>query len=355
MIAAKQRMYARLGVRMLPRFRWPIWRNAWRYWRHVDRARRLGPDELPFTPPNAIIWVTNRCNKDCDFCQYIDGLNARNYRELELSFERFRELLDLPIVRNCLRLGLYGGEPLLNRELPRMIAYGKKRGHMVTVNTNGLLVKKRCAELLESAPDLVSISYYPEDRTKTEEAVALLAPRLPVILKYMYSEARLGALEEVVACAAANGVWAVQFESYDPQGFEQDCELPAADAEGGVSRQNRELPLPPGDHRLARIRHDLRVRYGRKVLMFWPQSAAADGPSVRAGCRTFWHSTWLDARGQMLPCCVWPIAAFAGDVFDGTASWNSPRMVRLRAAMRNGRYARICSTCSHLYDDQLGV
>jgi MoaA/NifB/PqqE/SkfB family radical SAM enzyme len=363
MTGAEQLLYARLVLRMAPRFRWRIWRNFWRYSRTVRRTQRIGSDHLSYTPPNVVIWVTNRCNKDCHFCQYLDDLNAKNHRELELTFDRFKELIHLPIARNSLRLGLYGGEPLLNVALPEMIEYGKRQGHLVTVNTNGLLIKKRLTALLNSPPDLLCISFYPEDRHKTEEAIALTAPHIPVAVNYMYSEARLADVEDVARCAAAHGVWVVRFETYEPQGTHADCELlpPADTLESGTSttsnarRSNQEISIRPEDPRLAQLQRELHAKYGGRVLMSWPQPMRERRGEAHPSCRTFWHSTWLDAKGQMSPCCVWPASAFEDSVFDGSAAWNSARMIHLRRSMRHNLYSRICSTCSHLYDDQLGL
>lgn len=359
-IPVKHRFYVRLAIRMAPRFRWRIWSNFWRYSRAVRQARTRGPDRLPYTPPNVAVWVTNRCNKRCHFCTYSGGLNAANHRELELSLDRFKKLLALPIASNCLRLALYGGEPLLNEALPDMVRHAKSRGHLVTINTNGLLIKKRLAELLDCRPDLISLSYYPEDRETTEEAIALVARHIPVMVNYLYTEARLGDLESAVRCAAAAGAWAVKLETYDVQGTAGDCDLHAAgDAFGGAAApstgERRETPIAPDDVRILRLRRELQARYGRQLWISWPQPPSAQARNGRATCRTFWHSTWLDARGQMLPCCVWPVAAFAGDVWQGTAAWNSPRMMQLRQNMRRNVYPRICATCSHLYDDPLAI
>lgn len=361
MTAAEVRLYSRLALRLAPRFRWRIWRNFLRYYRIAATFDRRSCDELPYNPPNVIVWVTNRCNKDCNFCQYLVELNAKNHRELELTFDRFKQLLDMPIARDCLRLGLYGGEPLLNQDLPEMIAYGKSRGHLVTLNTNGLLIKKRRAALLDCPPDLLIISYYPEDRERTREAIALTAPHMPVAINYMYSEARLGDVEEVVKCAVECGAWVVRLNTYEVQGERADCALPSA-AEGAAkvtlsvsASRPQEAKILADDPRLMRLQRELDAKYGRRVLISWPRAPRPESPVGPARCRTFWQSTWLDAKGQMSPCCVWPIAGFEGNLWEGTASWNSQRMIHLRQGMRRNVYTPICSTCTHLYGDQLGV
>src|SRR3954465_607366 len=79
--------------------------------------------------------TTNRCNLLCTTC-------PRTFEELEppadMSLELFTKIVDQ--VPNIERVVLHGvGEPMMVRELPRMVAYLKARGTYVLFNTNGTL------------------------------------------------------------------------------------------------------------------------------------------------------------------------------------------------------------------------
>ena len=75
-------------------------------------------------PRMVFIEVTNRCNLLCETC-------PRTYFTREplksLTFDEFRMVAEqFPEMRRCALHGI--GEPLLNRDLPRMIVYLKARG-----------------------------------------------------------------------------------------------------------------------------------------------------------------------------------------------------------------------------------
>ena len=82
--------------------------------------------------------TTNRCNLLCTTC-------PRTFEELEpekdMSWELFTSIIDQ--YPKIARVVLHGvGEPMLVKELPRMIRYLKDRGVYVLFNTNGTLLTK---------------------------------------------------------------------------------------------------------------------------------------------------------------------------------------------------------------------
>src|SRR5512143_1054190 len=83
--------------------------------------------------------VTNRCNLLCTTC-------PRTFEDLEppadMSWELFTRIVDQ--VPDLARAVLHGvGEPMLVRELPRMIRHLAGRGVYVLFNTNGTLLDER--------------------------------------------------------------------------------------------------------------------------------------------------------------------------------------------------------------------
>ena len=85
--------------------------------------------------------VTNRCNLLCETC-------PRTFEDLEppadMSWDLFTRIVDQ--VPNVARVVLHGvGEPMLVKNLPKMIRYLKDRGTYVLFNTNGTLLNpKNC-------------------------------------------------------------------------------------------------------------------------------------------------------------------------------------------------------------------
>ena len=99
--------------------------------------------------------ATNRCNLPCTTC-------PRTYEELEpekdMSFELFTRIVDQ--FASVKRVVLHGvGEPMMVKDLPRMVAYLKARGVYVLFNTNGTLLKvKKSRELIEAGLDELRVS-----------------------------------------------------------------------------------------------------------------------------------------------------------------------------------------------------
>ena len=95
--------------------------------------------------------TTNRCNLLCTTC-------PRTYADLEpqadMSWELFTRIVDQ--VPNIARVVLHGvGEPMLVKDLPRMVRYLKDRGAYVLFNTNGTVLTPRRAA---SSPSPASTS-----------------------------------------------------------------------------------------------------------------------------------------------------------------------------------------------------
>src|ERR687898_1081914 len=101
----------------------------------------------PRAPVCLYLEVTNRCNLLCTTC-------PRTYEELEppadMSWELFVSIVDQ--VPDLARAVLHGvGEPMLVKDLPRMVRHLKARGTYVLFNTNGTVLNARNGRALIDA------------------------------------------------------------------------------------------------------------------------------------------------------------------------------------------------------------
>ena len=124
---------------------------------HADRSAPLSRQRRRCTlspvaahdPVCLYLETTNRCNLLCTTC-------PRTYADLEpeadMSWELFTRIVDQ--VPNIARVVLHGvGEPMLVKELPRMVRYLKARGAYVLFNTNGtVLTARKGRELADTRP-----------------------------------------------------------------------------------------------------------------------------------------------------------------------------------------------------------
>src|SRR5690242_7827651 len=113
-------------------------------------------DDVPEQDPVCLyLETTNRCNLLCETC-------PRTFEELEppadMSWELFTRIVDK--AERVSRVVLHGvGEPMLVKDLPRMIRYLKARGIYTLFNTNGtLLAKNKRRELIETGLDELRVS-----------------------------------------------------------------------------------------------------------------------------------------------------------------------------------------------------
>jgi MoaA/NifB/PqqE/SkfB family radical SAM enzyme len=115
--------------------------------RYHESASRQRTDAAEAKPVCIYLETTNRCNLLCTTC-------PRTYEELEppadMSWELFTRIVDQ--VPNIARAVLHGvGEPMLVKNLPKMVRYLKDRGTYVLFNTNGTVLNDRNGRALIAA------------------------------------------------------------------------------------------------------------------------------------------------------------------------------------------------------------
>src|SRR6187455_1781131 len=95
--------------------------------------------------------VTDRCNLRCHYCMPEDEYLWLP-REEVLTFEEISRLADLFGGLGVDRIRLTGGEPLLRRNLPALIAQlaAKPWVRDFALTTNGVLLADRAAELRQA-------------------------------------------------------------------------------------------------------------------------------------------------------------------------------------------------------------
>jgi len=112
-------------------------------------------------PLDGALEITARCNLSCGHC-YINrpaGDAAEEARELSLA--ELERTIDEIAEAGCLHLLITGGEPLLRSDFPAVYLHALRRGLLVTVFTNGILLTDEVADLLASyRPFGVEITVY---------------------------------------------------------------------------------------------------------------------------------------------------------------------------------------------------
>ena len=117
---------------------------------------RIVPQVIRARPDSIFVTLTADCNQRCLGCRY-----GRDFMPgAVLPFEVVRDLLD-----DCPRVGifdvrLYGGEPLLHRDLPAIVSHAVGLGLRTWVTTNGVMLKQKVDQLYEAGLRHASIGLY---------------------------------------------------------------------------------------------------------------------------------------------------------------------------------------------------
>jgi cyclic pyranopterin phosphate synthase len=107
------------------------------------------------------ISVTDRCNFRCVYCMPREVFDS-TYRFLPhdaiLSFEEIARLARIFAELGVQKIRLTGGEPLVRRDLQRLVAMLKELPVELTLTTNGSLLAKQAGELKRAGLDRLTVS-----------------------------------------------------------------------------------------------------------------------------------------------------------------------------------------------------
>ena len=312
--------------------------------------------------------VTNRCNLLCTTC-------PRTYAELEppadMAWELFAKIVGQ--VPDLSRAVLHGvGEPMLVKNLPKMVRYLKDRGAYVVFNTNGTVLNERngraliAAELdeLRVSLDASNAASYLRIRGKNyfdrilrnvsvfralQEREGHARPKVSAWLTGLRDT--IAELPAFVRVAAEIGVKEVYLQRL--VFFQQGAIGMARPDQALFERLAREEAV------YLREAEDLARSLG---LTFSASGAVAEpGVSLKRRkdsnpwslCRRPWTVMYFTANGRALPCCIAPFSQRGYENYtlgDATQEdlreiWNGPRYQSFREALASDTPPPACANC----------
>ena len=312
--------------------------------------------------------TTNRCNLLCTTC-------PRTYEELEppadMSWELFTSIVDqLPNIERAVLHGV--GEPMLVKNLPRMVRYLKDRGTYVLFNTNGTLLNDRNGRaLIEAGLDELRVSLdaanaksYRAIRGKDFFARILRNVRAFRALQEREGRDRprvsawLTGLKETipelpafVKVAAEIGVKEVYLQRL--VFFESESIGHARPDQALYERMTRE----EAGHleEAAAIARALGMTFSASGAVSEPGMSLKrhDDGSPWSMCRRPWTVMYVTANGRALPCCIAPFSQRGyenytlGDASQQTLReiWNGPAYRSFREALLSDKPPIACASC----------
>jgi len=123
----------------------------------INLSKKLKLTKIPAYPLTLMIEPTNICNLKCPLCPTGAGLIKR--KKGFLTFNDFKKAID-EIGDYIFHLRLWNwGEPLLNKDIFKMISYAKQKRIFVNLSTNSNFLNKEVIEkLIDSGLDELIIS-----------------------------------------------------------------------------------------------------------------------------------------------------------------------------------------------------
>jgi MoaA/NifB/PqqE/SkfB family radical SAM enzyme len=336
-----------------------------RYFESVKEARADAAERWPVC---VYLETTNRCNLLCTTC-------PRTYAELEppadMSWSLFISIVDQ--IPNLQRAVLHGvGEPMLVKNLPKMVRYLKDRGSYVLFNTNGtVLNEKNGRALIEAGLDELRVSLdaanaksfrairgkdYFGRILKNVRAFRALQEReghdRPRVSAWLTGlKETIAELPAFVKVAAEIGVKEVYLQRL--VFFEDDAM--------GLARPDQALFERMTQDEAAHL--EAATEIARICGVSFSASGAASEPGMSLKrhddgspwslCRRPWTVMYFTANGRALPCCIAPFSQRGYENYTlGNATqeslrdiWNGPAYRSFREALLSDRPPSACASC----------
>ncbi len=134
----------------------------------ADFTRRVMAARIPL---DGSIELTHRCNLRCVHCFLGDQDAIRKHRHKEMSTKQVMALIDEVVEAGALNFTFSGGDPMMRKDFAELYGYAVKKGLLVTVFCDGVLISDRIIEVFNRFPPAnVEVSIYGATR-ETYEAI----------------------------------------------------------------------------------------------------------------------------------------------------------------------------------------
>lgn len=319
-------------------------------------------------PRSIYIEPTSRCN---EFCQQCPRTLLSREDDRDLSYDKFLYIVDqFPVLDRVVLHGL--GEPLLNKELPRMVRYLKDRGTYVLFNSNGILLnEKRGQALIDAGLDEYRLSMDGASRETYAKVRGVDAfdkvwrnvrafiaqqkaqeSKKPVLsLWFTAMRENLHELPALIDIAGEAGVPEVYMQRlvYFEEGL-------ANSAQSLFRRSTpEELALV---HQCEQKCKELGIKFSAAGSATPVESLVRDfGERPWSGCRRPYTLTYITSSGNVLSCCFAPFGhksareykeeRVLGNIFQEPMAdiWQGETYRAFRAAFESDHPAKHCSQC----------
>ena len=305
----------------------------------------------PLNKPTSItINVTNNCNSHCQHCHL-----WQSKPEKQLTFTQAKKIIDK--LHNWLGnfyLFFTGGEPFLNKNLPKIIKYAQKKGIVCHVNSNAFLINKDLAKkIIDSKLDSISISLdgakpsthnqirgIPTAYQKTIQAIKLLQSGPKIYLNTVVMKPNIKELIPLIKLSKKQKTNGVNFQ----------CLLPTLSSQESIKEMKKGLLWPKYKKVKSEIKKIIKLNptqkenlladnsYLHQIIDYYKNPITANqNVTCAAGINNF----IVDNKGDVRLCFdMSPI----GNIFSSSSKkiWLSPKAQQQRITIR--KCQKLCKT-----------
>lgn len=289
--------------------------------------------------------LTSRCNERCIHC-YIP--NGKKNAGFDMSFEKFKYILDQYADMGGLQVTLSGGEALMNKDIIKMLRYCREKDMQISLLTNLISLKdEQIPTLKEVNVSLIQVSLYSMDAKlhdmittvkcsfeKTKAAIEKLhAANIPLQISCPVMKANKNGYDKVIEYAKS-----LKIKSQPDYIMMAQADLDTSNLANRLSIEETE--------KVIRDIIDVDVDYKETILEQEPISSIpieeyAEMPLCGAGV----NDLCITVNGDVYPCAGWQ-AYVVGNVFKQSLKdiWEkSPQLAKVRK-VRQKDFPK-CLTC----------
>ena len=296
------------------------------------------PANVNYLPPCLFVEVTNRCNLSCPTCQLGTDQAYKGYNKGDITFEQFKKIVDQ--IPSLIYVTLQGvGEPLLNKDIIKMIQYCTDKGISTYINTNGtILTETKSRELVEAGLGNLSISINSFDEKIFSEtrSGASITKVTENVKKFIEIKKQLNKKRPIVSFRA------ILMKETEPTMED----LIFKSNELGIDVLYIQLFISMiADKNLCNSslnRHEIEVfsekieQWKKQIKMSIVTESFGKSSNNLGQCKLPWFSPNVTAEGYLTPCCTIsnPSILNMGNVFETPFEqiWNSEKFVNFRAS-----------------------
>lgn len=342
-------------------------------------------------PPESLtLLLTHECNLRCRMCGQWGDAGANK----SFSAERVQEKMELAAYKKLLNeikefnphITLLGGEPLLYPEFAKLVAEIKQRGLHLGIITNGILLKKYAAVIVNAGVDVVSLSVdgpaeihdrvrncagaYLKIKEGTDELARLKKAKKtakPLInIVCTLSELNYKAVKKMPAAAEELGADSLNFHHLLFTGnavleehnkyFTEKFGVASLEWAGFVRPSVKEIEPEKLARELAELKagkypFSLAVYpdFGKEELFKYYTAKEFVSREYPRRCISPWVVAYVYPDGGLRPC-QGP-GFVAGNIKNTPffSVWNGEKMRAFRRELKKQKYFKVCPKCTEMY------